>query len=87
MEVPPQFLINVLVPAMLFAIPAVGYTVVLSVTRVDQLAIGGMVMASGYVLYSARLAGLPWTAAVVLCIVCTGALGWMGSVLVFERFQ
>jgi branched-chain amino acid transport system permease protein len=86
MSVFPQFIINVLIPASLFGIVAVGFSLVTRVTRMYHLAIGGFMLLSGYLLYSSRLLGLPWALGIFLAIAVTGFSGWAVGRVVFERF-
>lgn len=87
MNVLPQFFVNVLIPASLFGLVAVGFSVVSSVTRMYHLAIGGLMLLSGYLLYSSRLLGLPWAVGISVAIAVTGFLGWAMGRVVFERFH
>ncbi|OGL87827.1 hypothetical protein A3I42_00420 [Candidatus Uhrbacteria bacterium RIFCSPLOWO2_02_FULL_49_11] len=87
MEVVPQFIVNILIPASLYGMVAVGFSVVVRVTRMYHLAIGGLVLFSGYLLYSSRLAGMPWWLGIIIAILITTFIGWFMGVAVFERFQ
>ncbi len=86
MSIALQLLINILIPVSLFSLIAAGFSVFFSVSRVQHMAIGASIAASGYGLFalSSRI-GFPL--AFIGAIVASIVVGLLANALVYERLQ
>lgn len=88
MEIFLQLVISTLIPGTLFALVALGFTLVSSVSRFLHLAHGAVVLASGYSFY-ALVVGVGLSPLVAAAITSVGAafLGSAMNTVVYERFR
>ncbi len=87
MDIYLQLLWNSTALAALFALSTAAFSVVYSVTRVLYVAVGGVVLVSGYVFYFSLTHGFGWLGAVVFAVVISGALGWILNTFVYENLR
>jgi len=88
MEIFLQLVISVVIPGILFALVALGFTLIASVSRFLHLAHGAVVLASGYCFYAlvVRAGFAPLVAAMMTCA-GAAVLGGVLNMLVYERFR
>lgn len=84
----PQLIANTLVPAMIFALIAAGFSLIYSVTRVLDLAVGAVAIGAGYMFFSFALgSGLPILIAATLAIAGAVALELLIAFAIYEPLR
>ncbi len=87
-DTPAQLIANILVPAMIFSLIAAGFTLIYSVTRVLDLAVGAVAIAAGYFFFSLALgAGLPVAIAALGAIAGAVALELLIAFVIYEPLR
>ncbi len=83
-----QLVVSVVIPATVFGLVALGFTLVASVCRFLPLAHGALVLASGYGFYVLTILWPlpPLIAAMIVCV-ATASLGGFINLVVYERFR
>lgn len=80
-----QFLISGITIGSIYAIVALGFVTIYSVTKVINLAQGEFVMLGGMTMFSLISLGLPYIVAFLLTIVIVVAIGWLLELTIIRR--
>jgi branched-chain amino acid transport system permease protein len=80
-----QFIVTGLTIGSIYAIVALGFVTIYSVTKVINLAQGEFVMLGGMVMFSLVHAGVPYWIAFILTVVIVVIVGWLLELIVIRK--
>ena len=88
MSIVPQIIINSIIAGSLYALVAMGFSLIYSVTKFFNLAHGVLAAVGGYgVFFFGRMLGLPVMVAVALGILIATLVGWLLERCVFSPLR
>lgn len=82
-----QLLVNAVISASIVAPPAIAFTLLFSIFRFPNFAVGAYIAVGSYCALAANMAGLPMPLAVVAAMLATAVLFWLADVVVFQPLQ
>lgn len=82
-----QILVNALISAAMLAPPAIAFTLLFSILRFPNFAVGSYITVGSYAALVANMAGAPMAVAVPVAMAVTAILFWLADVAVFRPLQ
>lgn len=82
-----QLVFNISISSLLFGLLAAGFSLIYSVTKIVHLAHGGVVLASGYIMFWFISSGSPLWLTVIFTLIFATLLGFFLNFLVYEKLR